>query len=922
VKDVAVQARIVALALACAFTVAATAAPAGAALPDGRGYELVTRVDEAGGESLLSGSPPGFLASDAGGDTVDWDSFGACCGATTGGGSTYQAHRGPSGWQSESITPTPSTQISGFEELQEAKAWSPDLQQTLFSTPASYAPGNERPEGSGADDLYLRQASGALEWISQGPAGTGKGSYGASFDGATPGFGEVAFNSAEALTANATGLAPIGGARYLYVRDRATESTSLIDVDDEGHLISPYGAALGDKVPPTDLLFSFGLQRGTSTHAISEDGSKVFFETRPERLSELPFGVEPHLYMRDLANSTTTPIDDPEASGSARYEGASADGSLVFFTSDEGLGGASTTTELYEFDTTPHQIGAAPPMTAVPLGGGSGVAGVVAIANDGSHVYFVADGVLAANVTDGHSAVAGEPNLYSYDTGTGATTFVATVARPDVSTCDPTCAEGERTRLVEIPDVFRPAYTTGDGSVLVFASGGDLTGEEHSPTTNLEYEAFPEQHFLAVESTAGFQVGREIAIDSGSQEELETIEKIDGPTELTISEYGPALKYGLVDTHPIGTTVHQIDPQVYRYAAASGAVTCLSCTPPGVLATQGATLGEAGGGSYAPEGFAAGMSADGSKVFFQSPDQLVASASEPVSARATEPTNVYEWDEGTVHLIAGTSDGGATFQGTTPSGDDAFFGTEAALVPEASAGYGHIYDARDARPDAAGLRRRTLSRSGRAVAVPADAGVADARRAEPAPAGRRPSARDVRRREGHRRRAHALRAHRPTHAARERDGAERADRDGDREAAWEDRHRRERACDAGARRAHDAHAFAESRSARRTGQSRQPRAASRGQLPADRSELRHAVAAEARKREDGGRKRAAPCVSAPRVVPHPLCARCSSCCWRRPPGCSPPFPAAPLRSSASRRSAARCRPRRPGRMATSRRRSR
>ncbi len=695
-SEVTVNPRIVsiALAFACALALASMATPVGAALPDARGYELVSRVDEAGGESLLSGAAPSFLASDAAGDTVDWEALGACCGATTGGVNAYQARRAPTGWHSESITPTPSTPISGFEELQEAEAWSSDLQQTLFSTPASYAPGNERPEASGADDLYLRLASGVLEWISQGPAGTGKSSNGASFDGATPGLGEVAFNSAEQLTANATGLAPIGGARYLYLRDRATESTSLIDVDDESHLISPYGAALGDKVPPANPLFSFGLKRGTSTHAISEDGSKVFFETRPERLGELPFGVEPHLYMRDLANSKTTPLDNPEASGSARYEGASANGSLVFFTSDEGLGGASTATELYEFDTTPDQIGVAPPMTAVPLGGGSGVVGVVAIANDGSRVYFVADDVLATNVADGRSAIAGEPNLYSYDTGTGDTTFVATVALPDVSKCDPTCAEGEPAQLVGFPDVFRPAYTTDTGSVLVFASGGDLTGEEHSPTTHLEFEAFPEQHFLTVESTAGFQVGREIAIDAGGQEELETIEKIDSPTEMTVSEYGPALRYGLVDAHPIGTTVHQIDPQIYRYAAASGSVLCLSCTPLGVLATQGATLGNAGGGSYAPEGFAPGMSADGAKVFFQSPDPLVPVAGEPVSARATEPTNVYEWDEGTVHLIAGASDGGATFLGTTPSGGDAFFSTETALVPEASTGYGHLYDAR------------------------------------------------------------------------------------------------------------------------------------------------------------------------------------------------------------------------------------
>lgn len=676
-------------------SICAVATPAEAALPDGRGYELVSRITDEGAESVLSGAQPSFLASDAGGETVDWDALGVCCGADNGGDNAYRARRGPTGWQSESITPTPTSQISGFEELQRAEAWSSNLGRTLFSTPASYAPGDERPTGSAADDLYVRGEDGRLTWVSQGPSGTGKGSSSASFDGATPGLDEVVFDTAEPLTPNATGLAPIAGARYLYVRSLGSEATSLLDVDDSGQLISPYGAGLGDMVPPASLLFSFGIPRGSASHAISEDGSKVFFETRPERLSELPFGVEPHLYMRDLTSATTTPIDDPNATGSARYEGASADGSLVFFTSDEALGGASSATELYEFDTTGHQIGQAPPMTAVPIGGGNGVAGVVAIANDGSRVFFVSDEALAANANStGQTAVAGEPNLYAYATGSAATTFVATLARPDVSTCNPTCASGEASHLVSTPDVFRPAYPSPDGSVLVFTSGNDLTGEEHSPTTKTGFEAFPEQHLLFVESTAGFQVGRTIAIDHGAHEELETIEKIDSPTEMTLSEYGPSFRYGLVETHPIGTTVRQIDPQIYRYAIAGGALTCISCTPAGVVSTQGATLGEAGGGSYAPAGFAAGMSADGSRIFFDSPDPLVAGVSEAVSARASEPTNVYEWDDGSVHLIADASEGGSNFLGTTTSGNDAFFSSSSSFVPEASAGYGHIYDAR------------------------------------------------------------------------------------------------------------------------------------------------------------------------------------------------------------------------------------
>ena len=85
-------------------------------------------------------------------------------------------------------------------------------------------------------------------------------------------------------------------------------------------------------------------------------GSKVFFESPPtfaggggwrrgRRLA--------HLYMRDTSNDTTTPLDNAGSSGGAQYEGASQDGSLVFFTSNEGLGSdTNTDNELYEFNTS------------------------------------------------------------------------------------------------------------------------------------------------------------------------------------------------------------------------------------------------------------------------------------------------------------------------------------------------------------------------------------------------------------------------------------------------------------------------------------------------------------------------------------------------------------------------------------------
>ena len=451
--------------------------PAGG-LPDGRAYELVTQETGAGGNAEgVSGISPGFLASSTQGSAVDWEGFGGCCGAGSAGLNLFRSVREPGGWHPQALTPKPAEPLTGLAAQQAPMSWTNDLASTIFATPAAYAPDDRRPKSARAEDLYLEQGSGALTWISQGPTGTGSSPVSTEFDGATPSLKKIVFSSAEPLTPNAKGLGSENTPpQYLYLRDVAAETTTLLDVASDGELISEYGAALGngswlhEETIPADYT-------GTTTNAISENGTKVFFEAPPPGDS-IEGASGTHLYMRDLATGTTTHLDEPASSGSAAYQGASADGSLVFFTSNEGLDGAPTTNELYEFNTTSSQIGAAPAMSAIAIGAGKGVVGETAIANDGSTVYFVSDQVLAANTGPlGASAREGEPNLYAYDTESGVTTYLATLAWPDVSACDPTCAKGHPAALVAQPDTARPAYPTPDGSVLAFTSYGDLTGQ-------------------------------------------------------------------------------------------------------------------------------------------------------------------------------------------------------------------------------------------------------------------------------------------------------------------------------------------------------------------------------------------------------------------------------------------------------------
>jgi hypothetical protein len=682
--------------IAMALVLLALAPPAGAALPDHRGIELVTRYTNEGSEVGLGGADPVFTAGAANGEAVDWESLGACCGSSTGGVNVYQSQRDAEGWQARVLSPTPSKPLSGLYEEQAPVFWSSNLAQTIFATPASYATGNERPKGSDADNLYLQSPTGTLTWLSQGPAGGGTSSDGARFDGATPNLEEVIFSTAEPLTANAAGLNSEKEAEYLYARNVRTATTTLINVEAGGKLISPYGARLGNDGPPKEGLFSLAAS-GSTTHAVSEDGSKIYFETPPESTS-LPEGVEPHLYLRDLATNTTTTLDNPTSTGSAQYEGASTNGSLAFFTSDEGLDGASTDKELYEFNSTAAAVGSAPAMSSIPIGGGTGVLGVVAISNDGSHVFFIAETVLAANANShGQSAIAAQPNLYMYDTTSGETTFIATVAVPDISTCRPTCASTEELRLTGLvgePDVYRPAAVTPDGSVFVFTSANNLTGEDHAPTTTLTEPAYAEEHRIRVTSTAGFDARHTIGIGSGADEELEVVEKVDSSTELTLEEYGPGIVDGFAHEHPEGSEVSEVNAEVYRYDTVTKTLACISCTPAGVFSSGPTSLGEGGGGSYAPNGHLAPMNEDGSQIFFESPDPLTTGAGEAQTTKLFEPRGVYEWEGGTVSLIAAGSQNTAELNGATPSGDDVFFSTRTTLAPGAVAGYRHIYDAR------------------------------------------------------------------------------------------------------------------------------------------------------------------------------------------------------------------------------------
>lgn len=141
--------------------------------------------------------------------------------------------------------------------------------------------------------------------------------------------------------------------------------------------------------------------------------------------------------------------------------------------------------------------------------------------------------------------------------------------------------------------------------------------------------------------------------------------------------------------------------QVYLYDVASGLV-CASCNPTGERPTGPAAIpgavangqGEAATRMYKPRA----LSADGRRLFFDSPDKLV-------QLDSNEEPDVYEWEaggtgscakpQGCLQLISsGRGSGGGTFLDASASGADVFFLTDASLV-RSDPGAFDVYDARE-----------------------------------------------------------------------------------------------------------------------------------------------------------------------------------------------------------------------------------
>jgi hypothetical protein len=609
---------------------------AGAGLPDCRAYEQATATDKNGSD--IVGSRDTVDASSIGGG-VTFNAVSSLPGSLGSQGlQTFMARRGESGWTTQGLFPPPS-----LADRVTMAGWTPDFSH-VFTVSKSIDSGNPGWALIDRDTTSLSEAVIHPNLSSQGGVST---PIGVSADAT-----KVFFTNVAQVTPDAT-----LGVSNIYLWDRNTESISVAGQIPAGSDTECGGGGFGCLIPAAGTYA--GLRANASTtvagftqqeHAVSSDGSQLIFNGGPNdqlyaRLDAA--GTDPATVR---ISSSAAGVFDPNGTKPAIFQYASLSGDKVFFTSSQKLtedantGPSSAGVDLYLWDRETRTVA---DLTSDPGDpDGAEVIGVLGGSDDGSYLYLLAnadfDGAGGpASRGDCHKtdpdflSYSGRCNIYLWHAGDAQLSFIAPL---------------------------------GPGGAVVDDSFNVALTKLHTTSTNAN--SYEKSSRVAAD-------GRTLLFSSS----------------LKLTSYENAKKR-----------------QLYRWQVGDAAPTCITCNPTGAPPSADISLV-----SINPPGIGWGnlgqiqlrnLSADGNRIFFESWDKLV-------GGDTNGTLDVYEWEApgsgsctlqassyiaasgGCLYLIgAGSGADGSQFAGASESGDDVFFFTREALVPQDNDELVDVYDAR------------------------------------------------------------------------------------------------------------------------------------------------------------------------------------------------------------------------------------
>lgn len=478
----------------------------GGGLPDGRAYEMVTPPFK-DGALVGDGNVYANIAED-GSEVTDgaFQCFAgaqSCAGGRALSSDVFLFSRDLSGWSARVLAP-PATVFSV------TSTWGANANTgiALLSAPNPV---------SGEEDWYAQRADGSIQDIGpQYPPEEGEhGPDTFSTNGIrayTADLSRVVWSSDPVWPFDETSHENQSLYEYAGVENAAPMLVGVSGEAGSTSLISRCGTYLGS-----------GGTEGSAAQdgSLSADGEVVFFTalecstgTEENAGIKVPadelwarIGGKRSVLVSGRSESECTGACATSAPGDAYFVGGSTDGSRVLFSSTQqltdqasedsiagdtaGEGDCASTTgvngcNLYMMEGVTGEEASDRHLIDVSAGDTSGlgpqVQGVVAFSPDGTHVYFVAKGVLAGNENAyGASAQSGADNLYLYERDgsypQGRTVFITNLSRSDSE------------EWVRGPGF---ANVTSDGRYIVFTSRGALTPDttrSEGPAQVFEYEA-------------------------------------------------------------------------------------------------------------------------------------------------------------------------------------------------------------------------------------------------------------------------------------------------------------------------------------------------------------------------------------------------------------------------------------------------
>lgn len=634
-----------------------------ALLPDCRAYEQVSPQNKNGGSA--AGLSVLASAAEDGSAVTFYSAAGALPPAERGGTQTYPAYLATrdvaaGSWSSQRLLPP---QEFGGEA--EYLGSTPDLRYAVVEA------GSVEEGGLFVVDTQ----NGAVTQIAPKVPKIKLNEFG--FDGATLDGSRIFFESTAAISTSPELPAPVPGHDNLYMWERATGNVSLVGVLPD---------AEGGQAPPDG---SFG-------------GSFEWYEEE-----------EPA-----TGGALNRPIDAREALAVAAVHAISASGEQVFFTSAvtgqlylrHGLGGPSPTTT---YISTPNSgVGGIP---------GKRPAAFQEATPDGSRAFFMSRQKLTADAKTGPEEEGRD--LYRWDASAPASEALTDIA-PDPG--DPNGAEVQG--LLGISPSGSSGYFIARGKL---AEGAEKGGENlyrfaerangHFKITFIATLAggdplSPDRRNVSPRASVGIPIGRTSRVSEDGEMLLFTSTK-------------PLTGYDNENLEGISCGENGRCPELFLYSAPTGNLTCVSCDPTGEPPVGAASLQDLFFNAYLTPNvppavsLSHNLSADGARVFFQTPDPLVAAdtngdlscpafGGHPGQHDLRGPgrcQDVYEWEAvgsgsckvveangGCLYLLStGQSGSPSYFVGASKDGSNAFIATDSQLVPVDRDQATDVYDLRE-----------------------------------------------------------------------------------------------------------------------------------------------------------------------------------------------------------------------------------